>query len=78
MSSPLSAKRLLNRGRTTSASLTGLACRYKHLENESRQIVAFLVPGDARDSEIFILNAMDHSIGTLSASVVTSVSRVTA
>jgi CRP-like cAMP-binding protein len=54
--------------------LSGLACRYKILENGSRQIMAFLVPGDPCDSEIFILDAMDHSIGTLSPSLVASIS----
>jgi CRP-like cAMP-binding protein len=54
--------------------LTGIACRYKHLEDGSRQIMAFLVPGDPCDSEIFILDKMDHSIGTLSPSLVASVS----
>jgi len=54
--------------------LTGLACRYKHLEDGSRQIMAFLVPGDPCDSEIFILDKMDHSIGTLSPSIVAAVS----
>jgi len=54
--------------------LSGLACRYKHLENGNRQIMAFLVPGDPCDAEIFILKTMDHSIGTLAPSVVASVS----
>jgi CRP-like cAMP-binding protein len=54
--------------------LTGLACRYKILENGSRQIMAFLVPGDPCDSEIFILDQMDHSIGTLTPSLVASIS----
>jgi CRP-like cAMP-binding protein len=54
--------------------MSGLACRYKHLEDGSRQIMAFLVPGDPCDSEIFILDVMDHSIGTLTPSVVASVS----
>jgi CRP-like cAMP-binding protein len=54
--------------------LSGLACRYKHLEDGSRQIMAFLVPGDPCDSEIFILDQMDHSIGTLAPSMVASVS----
>jgi CRP-like cAMP-binding protein len=54
--------------------LTGLACRYKHLEDGSRQIMAFLVPGDPCDSEIFILKEMDHSIGTLAPSTISSVS----
>ncbi|MBZ9894292.1 MULTISPECIES: Crp/Fnr family transcriptional regulator [unclassified Mesorhizobium] len=54
--------------------LSGLACRYKLLEDGSRQIMAFLVPGDPCDSEIFILDAMDHNIGTLAPSVVASIS----
>jgi CRP-like cAMP-binding protein len=54
--------------------ITGLACRYKHLEDGSRQIMAFLVPGDPCDSEIFILDEMDHSIGTLAPSLVASIS----
>lgn len=54
--------------------ITGLACRYKHLEDGSRQIMAFLVPGDPCDSEIFILDKMDHSIGTLAPSTIASVS----
>ena len=54
--------------------LTGLACRYKLLENGSRQIMAFLVPGDPCDSEIFILKAMDHNIATLTPSLIASVS----
>lgn len=54
--------------------LSGLACRYKHLEDGSRQILAFPLPGDPCDSEIFILDAMDHSIGTLTPSTVAAVS----
>lgn len=54
--------------------ITGLACRYKMLEDGSRQIMAFLVPGDPCDSEIFILNAMDHSIAAMSPSRIASVS----
>jgi CRP-like cAMP-binding protein len=53
--------------------ISGMACRYKHLEDGSRQIMAFLVPGDPCDSEIFILDKMDHSIGTLAPSMVASV-----
>lgn len=54
--------------------LSGLACRYKLLENGNRQIMAFLIPGDPCDSEIFILKTMDHSIGTIAPSLVASVS----
>ncbi|MDB5412591.1 MAG: cAMP-binding domain of or a regulatory subunit of cAMP-dependent protein kinase [Rubritepida sp.] len=54
--------------------LSGLACRYKLLENGTRQIMAFLVPGDPCDSEIFILKEMDHNIGTLAPSLICSIS----
>lgn len=54
--------------------LSGLACRYKLLEDGRRQIMAFLVPGDPCDSEIFILKEMDHSIGTLAPSLIASIS----
>jgi CRP-like cAMP-binding protein len=46
--------------------LSGLACRYKILPDGERQIMAFLVPGDLCDAEIFILKTMDHSVGALS------------
>ena len=44
--------------------LEGFACRYKVLKNGKRQIVAYLIPGDFCDLNVFILKAMDHSIGT--------------
>ena len=47
--------------------LDGFACRYKVLPNGQRQIMAFLVPGDFCDLNVFILDQMDHSIGTISA-----------
>lgn len=45
---------------------SGLACRYKLLDSGRRQIVAFLVPGDFCDMNVFILKQMDHTIATLS------------
>ncbi len=42
--------------------LTGLAARAKFLENGQRQIMAFLIPGDLCDVEVFVLEAMDHAI----------------
>lgn len=45
--------------------LSGLACRYTILPNGSRQIMAFLVPGDLCDAEIFILDEMDHNVSAL-------------
>lgn len=46
--------------------LEGFACRYKTLENGSRQNVSLLLPGDICDLHVAILDVMDHSIATLS------------
>ena len=54
--------------------LSGLACRYKLLESGNRQIMAFLVPGDPCDAEIFILKEMDHSIAAVAPSLIASIS----
>lgn len=43
----------------------GWACRYKMLEDGRRQILAFFVPGDLCDLHVYILDAMDHSIGAI-------------
>jgi CRP-like cAMP-binding protein len=45
--------------------LTGFAARSKILLDGSRQIMAFLLPGDLCDVEVFILEAMDHDIEAL-------------
>lgn len=45
---------------------SGLACRYKLLDNGRRQIVAYLIPGDFCDLNVFILSRMDHSIAAIS------------
>ena len=42
--------------------LDGWACRYKILPSGSRQIMAFLLPGDACDLHIGMLSEMDHSL----------------
>ena len=55
--------------------LKGFACRYKLLPNGRRQIVGFLLPGDICDLNVFILKALDHSIGTLSACTVVDIPR---
>src|SRR5215203_1577592 len=44
----------------------GFACRYKILPEGTRQIMAYMIPGDFCDLHIFILRAMDHSVATLS------------
>ena len=46
--------------------LKGWAFRYKQLEDGSRPIMAYLVPGDLCDIQIFLFEKMDHSIGLLS------------
>ena len=57
--------------------LEGWACRYKILPNGTRQIMAFLMPGDACDLHIKLLAEMDHSIQTITAAKVVTVSRAT-
>ena len=42
--------------------LEGWACRYKILPNGTRQIMAFMLPGDACDLHVGILAEMDHSL----------------
>ena len=55
--------------------LEGWAFRYKVLPNGSRQIMAFLMPGDACDLNIGMLAEMDHSIQTVTHAVVAKVTR---
>ena len=46
--------------------IEGWAYRYKLLPDGGRQIMAYLIPGDLCDMQIFILKKMDHSLGLLS------------
>lgn len=55
--------------------LEGWAFRYKILPNGSRQIMAFLMPGDACDLHIGLLDTMDHSIQTVTPARVATISR---
>lgn len=55
--------------------LSGFACRYKLLADGRRHIMAYMVPGDFCDFQVFILKQMDHSIGTLSACEVVEIPR---
>jgi CRP-like cAMP-binding protein len=54
--------------------LSGLAARYKLLPDGGRKIMAFLVPGDLCDPEIFILKEMDHSVVAQSPTTVALIS----
>ncbi|NEU14829.1 Crp/Fnr family transcriptional regulator [Methylobacterium sp. BTF04] len=63
--------------------LDGYACRYKVLPDGQREIVAYFVPGDFCDLNVFILDRMDHSIGTITKCQVvdiprTSIDKITA
>ena len=53
--------------------LEGLACRYKILPDGERQIMAFLIPGDLCDAEIFILKSMDHGVAALTPSTAAAI-----
>ncbi len=54
--------------------LEGIACRYKMLPDGSRQILAYLLPGDICNSDVQILDAMDHCIATISECSVADIS----
>jgi CRP-like cAMP-binding protein len=45
--------------------LDGWACRYKMLDDGSRQILCFQIAGDFTDLQSLHLDVMDHNIGTL-------------
>lgn len=55
--------------------LDGFACRYRIMPDGQRTITAYLIPGDICDLHVFLLNAMDHSVGTLSECRVAEISR---
>ena len=56
--------------------LEGWACRYKILPGGTRQVLAYLMPGDSCDLHVGLLAEMDHSIQTITAATVATVSRV--
>lgn len=53
----------------------GMAIRYRILPDGGRQIMTFLIPGDLCDMHVFLLKAMDHSIGTITSVRVAPISR---
>lgn len=55
----------------------GWASRYKILHDGSRQITAFLIPGDFCDTHIQLFGSMDHSIGAITDGKVAYISRAT-
>jgi CRP-like cAMP-binding protein len=55
--------------------IEGWAARYKLLADGTRQITAFLIPGDFCDVHVTILGEMDHSIITLTRAKVAYIPR---
>ena len=55
--------------------LEGWACRYKILPSGTRQVLAYLMPGDCCDLHIGLLAEMDHSIQTISKARVATIER---
>jgi CRP-like cAMP-binding protein len=55
--------------------LDGWACRYKTLPDGRRQIVAFFLPGDFCDLNVYILREMDHSVGAITKLRIADISR---
>ena len=55
----------------------GMACRYRLLPDGRRQILAFLIPGDFCDLHVFLLKAMDHSVGVLVPTRIAAIERDT-
>lgn len=55
--------------------LDGWLCRYKILPSGTRQIMAFLMPGDACDLHIKLLAEMDHSIQAITTATVATITR---
>lgn len=55
--------------------LEGWACRYKLLPEGTRQITAFLMPGDWCDMHASVLQQMEHTISTLTPARVAMIPR---
>ena len=52
----------------------GWACRYRQLRDGRRQIVSILLPGDLCDPHIFLLDRMDHTLGTITPVTLSQIS----
>jgi CRP-like cAMP-binding protein len=51
--------------RAVNVILDGWACRYRQFANGRRQIVSLVPPGDPCDPHVFLLDEMDHTIGSI-------------
>lgn len=55
--------------------LEGWACRYKILPSGTRQVLAYMMPGDSCDLHVALLAEMDHSIQTITAATFATIDR---
>ncbi|WP_245239736.1 Crp/Fnr family transcriptional regulator [Methylobacterium variabile] len=55
--------------------LEGVACRYRHRRTGTRQITAYLLPGDLCDLDFVHLGRLNHSVATLGSCRVARVPR---
>lgn len=56
--------------------LEGWACRYKILPNGTRQVLAYLMPGDSCDLHVGLLAEMDHSLQVITPALVATIERL--
>jgi CRP-like cAMP-binding protein len=54
----------------STAIISGVACRYKILDDGRRQILCFQYPGDVTDLYSYVLKRLDHTVGTITACTV--------
>ncbi|MET3695012.1 Crp/Fnr family transcriptional regulator [Methylobacterium goesingense] len=55
----------------------GIACRHKHRACGTRQIIAFLLPGDLCDLDAALVDRIDHTITTVTACRVADITHQT-
>ncbi|MGH1573640.1 Crp/Fnr family transcriptional regulator [Methylobacterium sp. P31] len=60
--------------RAVNVVLEGWACRYRQFADGRRQIVGFLLPGDACNPHVFLLDEMDHAIGAITPVLIGQIS----
>lgn len=56
--------------------LEGWACKYQLMPSGTRQILAFMMPGDSCDLHVGLLAEMDHSIQTITPSLVVKIEQL--
>lgn len=57
--------------------LEGMTARYQLMPDGKRQIFSFHVPGDIYDAQSFLLDRMDHNVGTITTCKVAVISHAT-